>query len=159
MNNPFQIMTDKEMEEADNLALRHRVRELSTAISQLADIASIMRDSYTVLRGTHVTIHEISRDLKILLARTKPKEKRRKSHLPLDETPLDEVQLSIRPFHCLRYGDYACKTVGDVRKYTGPELLRIPNFGRLSLIEVEKVIGRLGSNKPEPVPGPGKNDQ
>lgn len=74
----FPILTEKEIQTQDEMTLRHRVRELSTAISQLADIASSMRELYTVLRGTHVTIHEISRDLKILLHRA-PEPKQRKT--------------------------------------------------------------------------------
>lgn len=75
----FPIMTDAEIEAADEMTLRARVRELSTAISQLADIAHQMREQNTLLRGIHVTTHQlashqgvvvlrdISRDMKTLL--------------------------------------------------------------------------------------------
>lgn len=58
--------------------LAEPVRELNIVVSQLVEVISVLRQSYTVLRGIHVTMHETNRDVKILLNLQQPKKPRRK---------------------------------------------------------------------------------
>lgn len=55
---------------------------------------------------------------------------------------LDTLNLSIRTANCLR--NYNLKTVGELLQKTEAELLRIPNFGRRSLIEIREVLAGMG---------------
>jgi DNA-directed RNA polymerase alpha subunit len=52
--------------------------------------------------------------------------------------PLDECELSTRAYNALRHE--GCATLDDAARKTDAELLRIPNFGRMSLREVREYI-------------------
>ena len=62
-----------------------------------------------------------------------------------DDTLIDELELSVRSMNCLRNNvpgkQPRAVTVGDVIGWTDAELMRIPNFGKISLKEVRDVIG------------------
>lgn len=55
---------------------------------------------------------------------------------------IDDLHLSVRPYSCLVYLNV--HTVGDLIKKTPEDLLRIQNFGYMSLCEVEKILLGLG---------------
>jgi DNA-directed RNA polymerase alpha subunit len=59
-------------------------------------------------------------------------------------TPLDKYgeQFSVRVRNSL-YNENI-KTLGDLLRYKESDLLRIPNFGRMSLIEVKEVVKQTG---------------
>lgn len=46
---PFPIMTDEEMQAADETTLRERVRELSTATARLTEIRDILQKCHGIL--------------------------------------------------------------------------------------------------------------
>lgn len=58
------------------------------------------------------------------------------------ETSLGELELSIRAYNCLR--NEGLKTVGDVLAWDAEALLRIPNFGRKSLNELNELLAAYG---------------
>ena len=58
----------------------------------------------------------------------------------LNFTPIDELEISIRSYNCLSNANI--KTVGELTKRTRWELMRLPNFGRRSLLEVEEVLAQ-----------------
>jgi predicted phage-related endonuclease len=60
-----------------------------------------------------------------------------------DETLLEDVLLTNRVANCLRNTEPAIKTVGDLRKADDAYLMRIPNFGRMGLLEVRLVTGQI----------------
>jgi hypothetical protein len=56
--------------------------------------------------------------------------------------PVDELEVSVRVAHCLaRLG---VKTLGQLAQMTTAKLLREPNFGKLSLGEVEMALKAYG---------------
>jgi hypothetical protein len=64
------------------------------------------------------------------------------SALPPAEWRLDEMDISRRSFMSLKNDNL--HTLGDVSARTQSQLLRIPNFGRLSLCEIEIMLERNG---------------
>lgn len=55
---------------------------------------------------------------------------------------IDELVLSVRTEHCLKNDNI--RTVAELCAKTRSELLRIPNFGRKSLREVEELLQAMG---------------
>ena len=62
---------------------------------------------------------------------------------PLNDSPVSEIgELSARTHHCL--SNSGIKTVGDLLSKTSAELLRMGNFGKLSLGELVDALARRG---------------
>jgi lambda repressor-like predicted transcriptional regulator len=57
-------------------------------------------------------------------------------------TKVDDLELSVRSANCLKNENITC--VGDLVRRTDAELLRMPNFGRKSLEEIEEVLAQMG---------------
>lgn len=55
---------------------------------------------------------------------------------------LVDLNLSVRALNCLKAADVY--TVGDLVKYSKTDLLKIRNFGRKSLAELEEIVDRMG---------------
>ena len=55
---------------------------------------------------------------------------------------IDELEISVRASNCLKHEDI--KTIGDLVKKNGKELLTYENFGRKSLKELEKNLTKIG---------------
>jgi len=55
---------------------------------------------------------------------------------------IDELEISVRTSNCLKSKDI--KTIGDLVQKSGKELLTYDNFGRKSLKELEKILGKMG---------------
>src|SRR5262245_49231563 len=55
---------------------------------------------------------------------------------------IEELELSVRSFNALRHN--GVHTLADLTQISGPELMRIPNFGRVSLAEIRQVMGIYG---------------
>lgn len=70
-------------------------------------------------------------------ARLAPKE----GAWPLDTT-LEAFEISFRVWNCLTWHDL--RTIGDLVEKTQSELLRLPNFGRKSLRELEEALFHAG---------------
>lgn len=54
------------------------------------------------------------------------------------DMPVSALRLSCRPAHCLK--NEGCETIGDILAHTEEELLRMPNFGRVSLRELKQAL-------------------
>lgn len=61
------------------------------------------------------------------------------TNLPHD-TPISQLGLSVRTSNCIANNIEGINTVGDLIKKSHSELLRIGNFGRKSLNELEMVL-------------------
>lgn len=55
---------------------------------------------------------------------------------------IDELEISVRASNCLKNENI--KTIGDLVRKSGKELLTYENFGRKSLKELEKNLGKIG---------------
>jgi hypothetical protein len=55
---------------------------------------------------------------------------------------MDDLELSVRSSNCLKNDNII--SIGDLVQRTEAELLRLPNFGRVSLEEIKEVLRRLG---------------
>ncbi len=61
---------------------------------------------------------------------------------PYDEMLIEELELSVRSYNCLKRE--GVETVGDLIAKTEAELLNTPNFGKKSIDEVREKLLRLG---------------
>ncbi len=59
----------------------------------------------------------------------------------LMDTPVEELELSVRSSNCLRNANI--RTIGDLTRRTEEEIAKTRNFGKKSLLEIkEKLIDR-----------------
>ena len=65
----------------------------------------------------------------------------------LTETPIEELDLSVRAFNCLKANEI--QTVGQLLQKKEEELLALRNFGRKSLDEIKEKLVEKGFIKPE----------
>ena len=65
----------------------------------------------------------------------------------LDQIPIEELDLSVRAFNCLKANDIT--TVGQLLGKKEDELLSLRNFGRKSLDEIKEKLVEKGFIKPE----------
>ncbi len=65
----------------------------------------------------------------------------------LNETPIEELDLSVRAFNCLKANDIT--TVGQLLTKKEEELLGLRNFGRKSLDEIKEKLVEKGFVQPE----------
>ncbi|ROL58504.1 DNA-directed RNA polymerase subunit alpha [Bacteroidetes/Chlorobi group bacterium Naka2016] len=56
--------------------------------------------------------------------------------------PVDELEISVRAYNCLKANNI--KTLGDIVSYTEQELLKLKNFGKKSLKELEEIVHQYG---------------
>jgi len=57
-------------------------------------------------------------------------------------TTIEELELTVRAQNCLRNADI--RTIGDLVDKTEPEVLKIKNFGKITLTELKKVLEEMG---------------
>ena len=72
-------------------------------------------------------------------------EEDRPSELPFNKNLLrkvDELELSVRSANCLKNDNIVY--IGDLVQKTEADMLRTPNFGRKSLIEIKEVLTQMG---------------
>jgi DNA-directed RNA polymerase subunit alpha len=70
-----------------------------------------------------------------------------KGRNPLIDTPIEELDLSVRAFNCLKANEI--QTVGQLLQKREEELLALRNFGRKSLDEIKEKLVEKGFIKPE----------
>lgn len=58
------------------------------------------------------------------------------------QTPIEELELSVRPYNCLKRA--GIHTIGDLVQRTEEEIASVKNFGRKSLEEVTEKLAALG---------------
>jgi DNA-directed RNA polymerase subunit alpha len=56
--------------------------------------------------------------------------------------PVDELELSVRSYNCLKSADI--KTIADLVQKTDQEMLKTKNFGRKSLSEIKEILTNMG---------------
>jgi hypothetical protein len=78
-----------------------------------------------------------------------------------DDLPMDDLELTVRAANALRndsewrtrHGKPPILTAGDIRAIPDRELLLIPNFGRVSLLQVRNLLGpHKPADRPSLVP-------
>jgi len=57
-------------------------------------------------------------------------------------TTIEELELTVRAHNCLRNAEI--RTIGDLVDKTEPEVLKIKNFGKITLTELKKVLEEMG---------------
>ena len=57
-------------------------------------------------------------------------------------TTIEELELTVRAHNCLRNAEV--RTIGDLVDKTEPEVLKIKNFGKITLTELKKVLEEMG---------------
>jgi DNA-directed RNA polymerase subunit alpha len=55
---------------------------------------------------------------------------------------VDELELSVRSYNCLKNADI--KTIAELVQKSEPEMLKTKNFGRKSLNEIKEILARMG---------------
>jgi DNA-directed RNA polymerase subunit alpha len=58
------------------------------------------------------------------------------------KTPLNELDLSVRAYNCLKAADI--KTLGELVSYQIGDMLKFRNFGKKSLAELEELVASKG---------------
>ena len=59
----------------------------------------------------------------------------------LHSMEIDELAMTMRPINCLRAN--GIKTLGDLLKKTRWDLMKFPNLGKKSILEIEEVLADL----------------
>ena len=62
--------------------------------------------------------------------------------IPIEQAPIDVLETSVRVYNCLRRANIC--TVGQLLGWSKSEVLRIRNFGRLSLLDLEHRLDNYG---------------
>ena len=57
-------------------------------------------------------------------------------------TTIEELELTVRAHNCLQNAEI--RTIGDLVDKTEPEVLKIKNFGKITLTELKKVLEEMG---------------
>lgn len=60
----------------------------------------------------------------------------------IDSIPIEDLDLSVRSFNCLRRGGY--NTIGDLQKTTIEQLMKVRNLGRKSIDEILEKLMKYG---------------
>jgi DNA-directed RNA polymerase subunit alpha len=63
-------------------------------------------------------------------------------HETVDDTPIEELDLSVRSFNCLKR--QGVNTIGQLRETTEADLMNIRNFGAKSIEEVKDKLQQMG---------------
>ncbi len=58
------------------------------------------------------------------------------------KTPLNDLDLSVRAYNCLKAADV--KTLGDLVKLEISDMMKFRNFGKKSLTELEELVKSKG---------------
>ncbi len=66
----------------------------------------------------------------------------------IEDTPIEELDLSARAYNCLRRS--GLNTVGDLISKTESEMMKVRNLGKKSLEEVKKKLAEMGLSFAEP---------
>jgi DNA-directed RNA polymerase subunit alpha len=61
---------------------------------------------------------------------------------PKLNTPINNWDISVRCYNMLKYE--GVRTLGDLTEKTAAELLRAPNFGKVSLAEIRQFLAEHG---------------
>ena len=105
----------------------------------LTDIASSKTD---ILECSGKTLLAISKSLNISIEELLSLEKEESKKERVLEMSIEELELSIRSFNCLKRAGIA--TVEDLTNKTGSDMMKVRNLGKKSLDEVTAKLHSLG---------------
>ena len=77
-------------------------------------------------------------------ADTTPDSRDRADAHPMENFPIEELELGVRSYNCLKR--VGIETIGDLVMKTENELAAIPNFGKKSIEEVKETLAQHGLN-------------
>lgn len=137
---------------------RERVRQIfAKAIRKSTHIAHLKEDldAYEALKKKYTNLQEsvkvMEEDVKEYIAykeKTQGKVENAESIAEEERllgqlaTPMNDFDLSVRTLNCLRYSDI--KTLGELVRLAKSDVMKIRNFGRKSLTELDDLIEELG---------------
>ena len=83
-----------------------------------------------------VNLSDVAKDMKVMV------EKEEDSREKILEEPIENLELSVRSFNCLKRSGIA--TVGDLTNKTQADMMKVKNLGKKSLDEVIEKLHELG---------------
>lgn len=119
--------------------------QIITASDRRADIMKMIADGATQTRVaekytiSRTRVHQIYQDG--LRRQRRAKVRRTAEAQPLDNRPIDALEISSRTFNVLR--EAGIETVADLRLLRRADVLALPNAGRKVLAEIEDITGGL----------------
>ncbi|HEC79413.1 MAG TPA: DNA-directed RNA polymerase subunit alpha [candidate division WOR-3 bacterium] len=117
----------------DNLVIEIKTDGTITPVEAIVEAASLMKHHLSFITSLGVEPQFTS------------KEQLDAEHRRIREIlkrSIDELEISVRASNCLKNENI--KTIGDLVKKSGKELLTYENFGRKSLKELEKNLAKVG---------------
>lgn len=112
-------------------------------VNQVILAVDVSRSAMAQNQSYHGAIEELRRSiLKISAKQPLPKSERLKHTNP--KYRIDHAEVSVRLANCLKNEFSADATFFDVALRTRAQMMRIPNFGRATLTELEQWMGHLG---------------
>ncbi len=117
----------------DHLVVEIETDGSITAVEAMVEAASLLKHHLSFITGLGVEPQFTS------------KEQLDAEHRRIRETlkrSIDELEISVRASNCLKNENI--KTIGDLVKKSGKQLLTYENFGRKSLKELEKNLAKVG---------------
>lgn len=117
----------------DHLVLEIKTDGTITPVEAIVEAASLMRHHLSFFTNLGVEPQFVS------------KEQLDAEHRRIREIlkrSIDELEISVRASNCLK--NKKIQTIGDLVRKSGKELLTYENFGRKSLKELEKILGKMG---------------
>lgn len=117
----------------DHLVLEIKTDGTITPVEAIVEAASLLRHHFSFFTNLGVEPQFVS------------KEQLDAEHRRIREIlkrSIDELEISVRASNCLK--NKKIQTIGDLVRKSGKELLTYENFGRKSLKELEKILGKMG---------------
>lgn len=116
----------------DHLVIEVKTDGTSTSIETMVEAASLLKHHLSFFTNLGVEPQFVS------------KEQLDAEHRRIREIlkrSIDELEISVRASNCLK--NKKIQTIGDLVRKSGKELLTYENFGRKSLKELEKILGKM----------------
>ncbi|UCG93234.1 MAG: DNA-directed RNA polymerase subunit alpha [candidate division WOR-3 bacterium] len=117
----------------DHLVLEIKTDGTITPVEAIVEASSLLRHHFSFFTNLGVEPQFVS------------KEQLDAEHRRIREIlkrSIDELEISVRASNCLK--NKKIQTIGDLVRKSGKELLTYENFGRKSLKELEKILGKMG---------------
>lgn len=117
----------------DNLTIEVKTDGTVTPIEVIVEAASLLKHHFSFFTSLGVEPQFASKE-QLDVEHRRIREILKRS--------IDELEISVRASNCLK--NESIKTIGDLVRKSGKELLTYENFGRKSLKELEKNLANLG---------------
>lgn len=120
-----------------------RVRQICLKINrQLKAKLEIAQRMQSALQEASARLDDIAREIEALESECLRIKKRLDEIAPGSKVTIDDIELTVRTHNCLR--TCGVKMISELEDMTEAELLRIPNFGRKSLYELNLALKQYG---------------